>query len=99
MEICLVEPNISRMQSEDMSKDDHGMFVSDKHGMSGDKPIFIFDLDDTLVFYNKKGAKVPREVSRYFSACSSLSVRTRCGHVCYLLQPWSVLYCGPTRTN
>ncbi|SOB74361.1 hypothetical protein BQ9231_00478 [Cedratvirus lausannensis] len=55
-----------------MSKDDHGMFVSDKHGMSGDKPIFIFDLDDTLVFYNKKGAKVPREVSRYFSACFAI---------------------------
>ncbi|SHO33211.1 Haloacid dehalogenase-like hydrolase motif-containing [Cedratvirus A11] len=49
------------MQSEDMSKDDHGM-SKDDHGMFvNDKPIFIFDLDDTLVFYNKKGAKVPRE--------------------------------------
>lgn len=26
-----------------------------------DKPVFIFDLDDTLVFYNKRGVKVPRE--------------------------------------
>nr|WIL04041.1 hypothetical protein Clen_111 [Cedratvirus lena] len=47
------------MSSDDhgMSSDDHGM-SSDDHGMSSDdhgmsKPVFIFDLDDTLVFYGK----------------------------------------------
>ncbi|QIN54283.1 hypothetical protein [Cedratvirus kamchatka] len=47
------------MSSDDhgMSSDDHGM-SSDDHGMSSDdhgmsKPVFIFDLDDTLVFYDK----------------------------------------------
>nr|WIL04652.1 hypothetical protein Cduv_172 [Cedratvirus duvanny] len=56
-EIYLFNANISRMQSHGMSSDDHGM-SSDDHGMSSDdhgmsKPVFIFDLDDTLVFYGK----------------------------------------------
>ncbi|SPN79387.1 Haloacid dehalogenase-like hydrolase motif-containing [Brazilian cedratvirus IHUMI] len=45
-----------------MNTDGHAM-NTDGHAMNTDsyKPVFVFDLDDTLVFYGKRGAKVPRE--------------------------------------